>query len=279
MINLVKNYPFSANRIIVNYPFPSFKTPPLSEVSIGIQFEPLERLRIPHYGSLWERLKRDYPTVEHAAPLPNKDNSYNLDSNTGLPLPRVWFINQTETRLIQLQSNRIHFNWRIRNSADAYPRFPEIASNFFKNLDALEKFLDDYDIGLIQPKVAELTYINTFERGNEWSSAQDTTNIFKDFQWAKHEDRFLPEPKDVNWAATFPFADNKGQLSAKLNNAKRVSDDLPVLQLELTARHDISDCARPSIESWFDLAHEWVVKGFVDLTKSDAHEKFWGLEK
>jgi uncharacterized protein (TIGR04255 family) len=146
----------------VNYPFPSFKSPPLNEVSIGIQFEPLERLRIPHYGSLWERLRKDYPTIEHAAPIVNKDNSYNLDSNTGLPLPRVWFINQTETRLIQIQANRINFNWRIRDSADSYPRYPEIASNFFKNLDLLEKFLVDYDIGLIQPKLAELTYINIF---------------------------------------------------------------------------------------------------------------------
>jgi uncharacterized protein (TIGR04255 family) len=248
-------------------------------VSIGIQFEPLERLRIPHYGSLWERLRKDYPTIEHAAPIVNKDNSYNLDSNTGLPLPRVWFINQTETRLIQIQANRINFNWRIRDSADSYPRYPEIASNFFKNLDLLEKFLVDYDIGLIQPKLAELTYINIFEPGKEWNSAKDTAKIFNDFQWAKNENRFLPEPQDINWTTTFPLPENKGKLSAKVNNAKRVSDDKTVLQLEMTASNNIDNYERKSIESWFELAHEWIVKGFVDLTKSEVQEKYWGREK
>ncbi len=137
----------------------------------------------------------------------------------------------------------------------------------------------DYDIGLIQPKLAELTYINTFEPGKEWNSAKDTAEIFKDFQWTKHEVRFLPEPQDVSWAATFLLPDNNGKLSARLNNAKRVSDDVTVLRLELIASHDVNNYERKSIESWFELAHEWVVKGFADLTISEVQEKLWGREK
>jgi hypothetical protein len=33
--------------------YPHFKTPPLAEVAISIQFEPLQNLHAAHYGLLW----------------------------------------------------------------------------------------------------------------------------------------------------------------------------------------------------------------------------------
>ena len=68
---------------------PSFKNPPISEVSIGLRFEPLQQLRIPHFGSLWQRVKDQYPVVEHATPLVT-DLNVIVEISTGAPLPRVW---------------------------------------------------------------------------------------------------------------------------------------------------------------------------------------------
>lgn len=263
----------------VNHPFPSFKSPPLSEVSIGIQFEPLDRLRIPHFGSFWERIRKDFPLIEHASPIVNKNSGFQLDPATGLPLPRVWFINQSESRLIQLQANRYNFNWRIREGAEPYPRYQEVAAKFFHYLNVLESFLADTDIGLIQPIVSELTYINIFEQGKEWSSVEDISNIIRDFSWEKQDDRFLPNPKELNWAATFPLPDDRGTLNVRFNHAKRVEDNQSVLQLEMTASSVVNGYTRTSIESWYELAHEWIVKGFADLTKLEVQEKYWGREE
>lgn len=263
----------------VDYPFPSFKFPPLNEVSVGIQFEPLDRLRIPHFGSFWERVRNDFPLVEHASPIVNRDTGFLSDPDTGLPLPRVWLINQTETRLIQLQANRFNFNWRIQGGAEPYPRYPEVATKFFHYLKAFEGFLADTGIGIIQPVVTELTYINILEQGKEWNSVEDISNIIRDFSWEKQVNRFLPNPKEINWAAAFPFHDDQGTLNVRLNHAKRVEDNQSVLQLEMAASRVVSGQARTSIESWYELAHEWIVKGFVDLTKPEAQKKYWGREK
>ncbi|MHB1334085.1 MAG: TIGR04255 family protein [Sulfuriferula sp.] len=259
----------------VNHPFPSFTSPPLSEVSIGLQFEALDRLRIPHFGTFWESFRKDFPLVEHAPPIINKDNAFQGDPSTGLPLPRVWFINKTETSLIQLQVNRYNFNWRVRDDAEPYPRYPEVAAKFFKYLDVLEGFLAETNIGPIQPTVVELTYINVFEQGKEWDSIDDIANIIRDFSWKEQNDRFLPNPKTLTWAASFPLPNDQGTLNAKLNHVRRIQDNQPMLQLEMAASWEVNGQTRESIESWYELAHEWIVKGFVDLTESDAQYKFW----
>lgn len=263
----------------MDHPFPSFKFPPLSEVSIGIQFEPLERLRIPHFGAFWERLRADFPLTAHALPIANQDGSVQFDPGTNLVLPRVWFINLTDSRLIQLQTNRYNFNWRKRDDAESYPRHPEIVDKFFHYLGALKEFLAEADIGLIQPTVTELTYVNTFEQGKEWASAEDISNIIRDFPWEKQDDRFLPNPQELNWAAVFSLPDNQGRLDVKLNPAQRNRDGQSVLLFELTASNEVHGQAREVTESWYELAHEWIVKSFADLTKREAQEKYWGREK
>lgn len=263
----------------MNIPFPSFKTPPLSEVSIGIQFEPLDRLRIPHFGIFWEGIRKDFPLVEHAPPLATPEKDFFVDPSSGLVLPRIWFINKSETRLIQLQANRYNFNWRVRDNAEPYPRYPEIESKFFQHLDTLENFVAAHEIGIVQPSVAELTYVNILEQGKEWNSVEDIANVIRDFSWNKQNHQFLDSPKELNWSVSFQMPNDQGVLNARLRHAKKVKDEHPVLQLEMTATCKVTGWSRESIRAWYELAHEWIVKGFVDLTKPEVQEKFWGLEK
>lgn len=262
----------------MNHSLPSFKHPPLSEVSIGIQFEPLDRMRIPHFGSLWECFRKEFPLVEHAPPI-FKDGAFEVDKTSGLPLPRVWFINQIETRVIQLQVNRYNFNWRTREDAEAYPRFPEIKASFLRYLSVLEEFLAKADIGLIKPMVTELSYINTFKHGKEIDSSNDTSRIFRDFCWQKQDDRFLPKPTSLNWDVSFPIVGDQGALKVRLTHVKRLTDLKVVPQLELAASRRIpAGETLATTQSWYDLAHDWIVRGFADLTTTEAQENHWGLD-
>lgn len=276
--SLLKKLYFQTILKTVDYPFPSFKSPPLNEVSIGLQFEPLTNLRIPHIGLFWEYVRKELPLTEHAQPILGKDQTLRSDPTTGLPLPRVWFIDRTESKLMQLQTDRYNYNWRAREGADPYPHFEQIIADFARYWDALEKFLADSDIGVIRPIVCELSYINIFEQGKEWTSIENLGNIFRDFPWTDQGERFLPHPKTLSWAASFPLPDDRGALNVRLSPGKRVIDNQVVLQLDMAATNDVVGQTRESIMAWYRLAHEWIVKGFVDLTQAEIQKRIWERE-
>jgi hypothetical protein len=45
----------------------------------------------------------------------------------------------------------------------------------------------------------------------------------------------------------------------------------PVFMLDLTAR----GFCEQGIEEWFDISHDWIVNGFVDLTGPEIQKSFW----
>ena len=86
---------------------PSYKFPPVIEVVCGISFKKIEKLKAPHFGLFWQKLRSDYPKCQHAAPLgfPSKPLDFDVDPEFPFPFPRIWFINEKEDGLIQLQNN------------------------------------------------------------------------------------------------------------------------------------------------------------------------------
>lgn len=258
----------------VDHPFPSYTNAPLNEVSIGVQFEPLSQLKIPHFGLFWERIRAQYPNVEHAPPIVGREQ----EPSEWFPLPRVWFIDKTDSQLIQLQTDRLNFNWRHRDGASPYPRFGEVAKQFFDLLTEFDRFVVEQSIGMISPTAVELTYINLFSKGNEWNSIEDLQSLFKDVVWHGDGARFLPYPEKMSWAVSFALPDGQGTLSARLKPAVRVADQQEVMQLEMVASNPVKERSVDSLTSWYDVAHEWVVKGFDDLIHLEAQEKFWGRQ-
>ena len=254
-----------------------FGTPPLIEVAFGCQFEELAPLKVPHVGILWERFRKDYPIVEHAMALSTDGGLPPIDSVTGLPLPRVWFINSGESRLIQFQANRLHFNWRSRDTERQYPRHPDIAACFEKAFTRLESFANDLGLGDIRPERYELTYINHIPKGKGWETISDVPSIFPDLHWS--EKKFLPFPNNLAWNWRFALPSDAGMLQVKLSQASLAADpSVPVLILELTARGIGAEKTAEGRKQWFDLAHEWVVRGFLDITSPNIQKQIWGRE-
>jgi uncharacterized protein (TIGR04255 family) len=257
-------------------PLPSYKRPPVDEVVCGFRFERLRELRVPHIGLLWEKFRSEYPTVQHAVPIAS-DNSLPVDELTGIPLPRVWFISKADSQLIQFQLDRLYYNWRHRG--DDYPRYPAIIKNFENAKKHLETFAKESELGPIKPLECELTYINHIPIGQAWERIDDLPNVIGDFTWRKEQDRFLPHPTNIAWQVRFELPEKKGWLNVKLNQATRKLDGVPSLILELTARGSGEDKTTKGMHEWFDLAHEWIVRGFTDLTQKQIQEKIWKREK
>jgi len=255
---------------------PSYRKPPVNEVVCGIRFHSPDKLRIPHIGILWNKLRSKYPIIQHAPPIATVKGEILLDSETGLPLNRVWFINESDDQLVQFQFDRFYFNWRRR--ADEYPRYPHVIKNFEQIYNTILDLFSEFDLGNLNPVECELSYINHIVEGQEWNTIEDLSNIFVDFIWEKKINRFLPRPVKLSWLTEFPLEEQKGRLTVSLKQATRTTDKVHLFILELKALGIGESTSKEAIHEWFDVAHKWIVQGFTDLTTSKVH-KLWERER
>jgi len=256
--------------------FVTYKKPPVNEVVCGIRFQQPEELAIPHVGMLWDKFRKDYPRIQHSIPIATAPDQFPLDKITGFPLPRVWFINEQDNQLVQFQFDRLYYNWRYRN--DVYPRYLSVIKNFESTLDTFEIFLKEFNLGVLTPVECDLTYINHIEKGAGWNSIAVVSKIFKDFTWQHNKFRFLPNPVGIFWEVRYPLPDKKGHLIAKLRQATRADDKTPLLILEMITRGSGESMEREDLRKWFDVAHEWIVCGFADITTEEVQTKVWERE-
>jgi uncharacterized protein (TIGR04255 family) len=254
---------------------PSYKKPPVNEVVCGIRFHTPEKLRIPHIGLLWDKFRDEYPIIQHSTPIAGAKGEIAVDYVIGLPLPRVWFINKSDDQLIQFQLDRFYFNWRRRQ--EVYPRYPYVIKNFESVLDTIESFFNEFELGKLKPIEYELSYINHIQKGQEWNTIDDLQRIFSDFVWSQTPERFLPSPENIAWQTNFPLPDKKGILIVNLKQAIRTEDKVPLFVFELTARGSDEPTDKEAFREWFDVGHEWIVRGFTDLTTPEI-QRFWERE-
>lgn len=258
-----------------NKNLPSYKKPPVNEVVCGVVFNTPDKLTIPHIGLLWQKFSKEYPNVQHAQPI-IFPNGMNEDKNTGLPLPRIWFINEKDDQLVQIQFNRFYYNWRRRKNA--YPRYHCVIGEFEDKFNMLLSFFEENNFGDLLPNELELSYINHIPNGEGWNEFDDLKNVFTDFTWNKTE-RFLPTPERINWSAHFIMPDQKGSLTATVKEAMRTTDKVKLLVFELAARWKPDQAISASeMRQWFDLAHQWIVEGFTDLTTAKIQKEVWERE-
>lgn len=256
-------------------PLPSYKRPPVDEVVCGFRFETLSGLKIPHLGLLWKKFRDEFPIVQHAIPIAT-DGSFPVDDSTGVPIPRMWFVSKTDNEVIQFQLNRFYFNWRRR--ADEYPRYLYVINKFENAKRHLDVFANELQLGEVRPVECELTYINHIPKSQGWQSINDLSNVIGDLTWHPKRHEFLPNPANIAWQVRFELPDGKGWLNAKLNQGTRKVDNAPGLILELAARGLGAEKTGTAMRDWYDLAHEWIVRGFTDLTAKEIQEKFWERE-
>lgn len=257
-------------------PLPSFKKPPINEVVCGVRFFPPDNFRVPHIGLLWEKFRPYYPVIQHAPPLVSAKGEIAIDKTLGVPLPRIWFINKEDDQLIQFQIDRIYFNWRRRKND--YPRYSYVIKHFENLWDIVVNLFNEFNLGNFNPIECELTYVNHIPKGEGWNTIKDLSKIFNVFTWNHVTERFLQEPENVAWQTNFKLPENKGSLTISLKQAIRTEDQVPLFVLELTARGPAESNNKDTILKWFDLAHEWIVLSFVDLTTQEVQTKVWERE-
>lgn len=266
---------------IVDKALPDFDRPPVGEVVCGVQFVPIRAFTMPFMGLLWGKFKATYPKSQEAPPLLpiiekfDESSSEEFPFGDGLPPPRVWFETNDGNGLIQVQRDRFLHNWKKEKDSDIYPHYDHVIANFRDCLVTFEGFLEEHKLEKIQPTQYELTYTNHIFKGEGWETVDELENIFQDFYRRKGEKRFLPSPEAINWQTSFILPERAGRLRVSIRTGKRKTDGVPAILLELTARGMSSDPSRSSMWSWFDMAHEWIVCGFADLTAESIQKNVW----
>jgi uncharacterized protein (TIGR04255 family) len=256
----------------------AYDSPPVNEVVLGLIFQPLVSLRVVHFGLIWEKIRADYPVIEHAPPL-GFEEAIMSQPVSGWPLfvPRVWFINRTQDKLIQLQHDRFYVNWRSRAEGVPYPRYPAMIQMYEQYLEVISDMLKQENLGDIVATSYEVRYINHIPKGAGWDKFEDIGNIFPDVAWRGGTKKFLPPPVGGTWSAVFNMPNNMGRLNVRAQPGVRdVKDDKKeIILLELTANGPIPGTKVTSAREWFDLGHEWIVRGFADLTSLQMQRTVW----
>lgn len=262
---------------MANEQLPTYKKPPLAEVTIGARYTPFPSFKAAHIGLLWERFRKDFPSAEQVVPIAELGAYPPADPVTGLPYPRTWFVNPAESRLIQFQADRFYYNWRVREGEPEYPRFPEISQCFFTLYRWMEEWAAGLNLGTLDIVGLGLAYTNHIVLDENRSAADVAAELVPGFAWNGSGGGFLPAPSNVGWHLAFPIEGSSDQLSVRLSEGVRASDSSKLLTLELSVNGRPADTSIKGLSDWLNVAHVWTVKGFENVTNSKLQREHWGL--
>ncbi len=275
-------------------PLPDFADPPVVEVALSVQFEPLTALRTPQLGLLWRKYRERFPKIEEHAPLdpmmerfgvarPPKP-SVHFEMMRRPPVPRCWFLTDDGTELIQIQQDRLAHNWRKTSATGQrvkYVRYEHIRARFREELDHFAKFALKEGLGVLRPNQCELTYVNHLPSGLGWMHHGELASVLTLFE-TRYTEEFLPELEEarVGGAYVIQAADGQplGRLRFSIDPAYRRADNKPIMVLNLVARGRPDGEGADGVMKFLDTGHEWIVRGFAALTTKEMH-KIWGRSR
>ena len=263
---------------------PDFRSPPLTEVVLGAQFDVIPGFMTPHLGLIWERFRGDFPHVEEHPPLqpvfetfgPNPQMigiQFGLQAET----PRLIFSNDTRTELLQVQKDRFLHNWRKTGEGDSYPRFERMLQNFENGLAGYVDAIANASLPIPVPNQCEVTYINQIPVAEGRTLSDLTAEMF-----GQHTGSLMVpdvgEAEDLRFLLRYILRDQSGTPFGRLIAAAepaRLLNGQAIVQLTMTARGRPPRPDSSGITEFLKKGRASVVKGFAHLTSQKMHE-LWG---
>lgn len=263
---------------------PNFDNPPLSEVALSVQFQPLENFKSAHIGLLWEKFRSDFPLVEEHGPLEPQFERFGIRRTSAVPFklemmdrpptPRCWFVKEDGSQLIQIQRDRFINNWRKRGEGTNYPRYEAIRDLFEEELVAFASFAGEELLGQLHFNQCEITYVNEIEPNGVWDNHSQLNRILTVFTDSSGE-QGLPKLENANLRARFLLEGDEGKpigrLHVNVEPRHRVDSGKPIYFMTLTARGTPSTSDVEGIMQFLDYGRQVVVKSFTSLTSKEMH--------
>lgn len=268
-------------------PLPDFEDPPVVEVALSVQFDHLNDFRVQHVGQLSECYTKDFPKVSEQPPI---SPAYELFDNDGYispvfrmelsdysPLSRIWFVNDSDTRLIQIQRDRFVYNWRRASIDEAYPHYPDVRKSFEQQFLVFQKFLIDHKLTDLIPNQCEVTYVNLIEASEDMPSRTEANKLLTVFH-SDYSDDYLSEPEDVRLALRYRIHDIEGnpvgRLHILLDPTYYPNRQTLLYRLTIVARGKPLGEGIEGVLGFFDLGRDSIVRGFTSITTKMMHKKW-----
>lgn len=267
---------------------PKFDKAPVTEVALSLQFDPLPRLQIHHFGLLWKLYEARYPKVESHPPIdrtievfqrePVFQPAVTFELVNPFMTPRVWFLSETGSELLQIQRDRFIVNWRKAKPEHVYPHYEHIRAMMVREFETFSAFVRDAKLGEIVGNQCEVTYINQIETCWHWDHHAQVGRVLN-VMTPEFKEESLPTPELFRFSAQYLMgtADAPtGRLHLDFQPAFRASDRKPIYAMNLTARGKPMGSGFQGALDFFDVGRSNIVRGFRDLTTPEMHKE-WGL--
>ncbi len=242
-----------------------FKKPPVVELVMGLGLEDNCLSSLDIYN-IFQSIKTDYPVIEEYNALTS------IIENTSGPTSyiqpqlnsfRKQFIGQNEDKLLQLQNNRIIFNWRkfTTQSPVDYPKFEPVQEEFYKLIERV-KGVKDFMGSIIQQEITFYDHINLNDLFLSADQMQNALSIFN----------FNYPSKYLQFSLLYNKPELNGVLTFNCSSASSIDNNDPILVLETTIR-GFQGNTLTDIKDWFNTSHDHLVEFFVEILSEHTKEK------
>jgi len=255
---------------------PSFEMPPVLEVVLGLEFQPVADLGAIRLGQLAERWKDRYPVSRELPPLPASPpvgmpgEFPGVFVNMGAPAIRLWLMSANQDQLIQIQRDRLILNWRHPDTQLPYPRYDSLRPAFVDAYDDLRVFMAEKELGEIHPTSVEVSYVN------EVVTDGQSPGLATILRGVASYDQRLGPPLVSRVMQVFTANSLPGNLAMLTLTADTQGRGPNSTLITLTYRSAIALGATPEdIMASMDFGHRDVVLGFTEATTESMHE-MWG---
>jgi uncharacterized protein (TIGR04255 family) len=264
---------------------PSYSRPPLDEVAADMQFTTLP-VKAVDIGAFHALIAADYPRSLDVPPLPPSFETvgpamappFAINFGNDL-LPRSWFISDDGEHVVQLQSDRLIVNWRMRPHGRPYPRYAEVRQRFVAAHEALTKFVHQKGYPEAMPNQCDLTYFNKIPLPDdaEWG---DIHRLLRGMQLNTGSEWSGPFDNCHLVLRRVLQRDPEGALG-------RLQIECAPVQMNVTEKAwtlNVTVKGRPAkpdfsaVLDFFDMAHIEIVTCFTAITTEAMHEQ-WGRQQ
>jgi len=266
---------------------PSFEEPPVVEVLLTVQFEPLPKFSNAHLGLFWSEIGKEHWPESNDTPIVPPTFEKFGEELTGGPqgtlavaysqagLSRSVFVNANKDRMLQIQNGRLIYNW-IKTRGRPYARYNSIYREFENLLKKLISFCRKNSLGQFRPNQWEVNYINHMPCNTVWCAPADWTKVFRG-------NAVLPAVvrkatlESCYGLWSYEIVPRQGRLHVHLQSGKD-NDSKDILVFSLLTRGPIQSRrtrnAVTAIRFSLDLGHKTIVNAFSDLTSEEA-KSYW----
>lgn|GEM_PF-7094988 len=262
----------------------NFARPPVTELVLGVQFsESIVDLDV--VAAFGLRTKAELPRREHHGPLARTTESFApapsarriaFEVMRGFELPRTWFISDDEREVVQMQADRLIFNWRRMTPDDDYPRYARLRPIFERHLATLRHCLADAGRSSGIVDLAEVTYVDELAVPDAPAGMHPPLSRSLELVRDVAAGGPLPAAEDMRVQARFRIPDPNGgdrpagRLYVDAEPSLRAADRTPIYLLKLTANIVMPMPDDAALVGALDLGREWAVRGFEQITTKEV---------